>query len=281
MRLRSAAVLLPCAALAAAGTVSLWIPLLIYRPEALSRPDPAQWGLAGAPAVAIRADDGTRLAGWWKAPSVPGATTVLILHGRSANVSTRAGAMRRLSTDGFGVLMIDWRGYGASEGRTSEAGLQSDALGAYAWLRAQGVVPRRLVVIGQSLGNSAAARLAAERPVAALVLVSPFTRLPDALAARLPWFPARWLPWRRNRFEVARYVARLRVPVGLVASKSDGMVPLSESAKVAAAARDPRWLRADDLRHDGLLSGVAERGALTALIRALATPPAKAGGQPV
>lgn len=281
MRLRSAAALLFCAALAGAGTVSLWIPLLMYRPAALARPDPARWGVAGARAVEIRADDGTRLAAWWKAPPGTAATTVLILHGRSANVSTRAGAMRRLAGDGFGVLMIDWRGYGASDGRPSEAGLRSDARGAYAWLRAQGVAPARLVVIGQSLGNAAAARLAAERPVAALVLVSPFTRLPDALGARLPWLPARWLPWRRNRFEVAGYVARLDVPVGLVASASDGMVPLSESAKVAAAARDPRWLRADDLRHDGLLAGVAERGALTALLRALAPQPAEARLQPV
>jgi pimeloyl-ACP methyl ester carboxylesterase len=143
------------------------------------------------------------------------------------------------------------------------------------------VRPERLVLVGQSLGNAPAARLAAERPVAALVLVSPFTRLPAALAERLPWLPIGWLPWPRNRFEVEAWVARVRAPVLLVASAADGLVPMADSWRVATAARDPRWLRADDLRHDGLLVGVVERGALTRALRSLArqAPVGDAGGR--
>jgi pimeloyl-ACP methyl ester carboxylesterase len=259
----------------ALASLSLWIPLLIYRPAPLADRHPAHWGLAGARLVELAAADGVRLAGWWHPPA-PGADTLLILHGRSGNVSSRAGAMRRLAGDGFGVLMVDWRGYGASAGRPSEAGLEADSRGAYAWLRRQGIVPERLVVVGQSLGNSAAARLAAEQPAKALVLVSPFTRLPEVLAERLPRLPLRRLPWPRNRFEVAAHVERLRVPVILVASSADGMVPMANARRVAAAARAPMWVRADDLRHDGLLAGVVERGALT---RALRNLPPRAPGR--
>jgi hypothetical protein len=116
---RSIAALVPALA---GASLSLWIPLLIFRPAPLADPDPVRWGLAKTRAVAFPAADGTRLVGWWQPAAEPGSLTLPVLHGRSANVSTRAGAMRRLTGDGFGALMVDWRGYGASAGRPSEAG---------------------------------------------------------------------------------------------------------------------------------------------------------------
>jgi fermentation-respiration switch protein FrsA (DUF1100 family) len=74
---------------------------------------------------------------------------------------------------------------------------------------------------------------------------------------------------------MSAWVARVRAPVLLVASARDGMVSMADSRRVASAARDPRWLRADDLRHDGLLAGVVERGELTGALRALAVPAAR------
>lgn len=249
-------------------TISFWIPLFIYRPEPLERTDPRAWGIGDGRLVTIPSN-GERLVGWWLRPRERDGAVLLILHGRSGNISSRAGIARRLAADGFGVLMVDYRGYGASSGRPSEHGLNEDAFAAYAWLEKQGVAPDRLILIGQSLGNAPAAALAVARPVAALVLVSPFTSLPDAAADRLALPPIRWLPWPRNRFDVADAVVRSRAPLLLVASASDGTVPLTNSRKLGSLVPGARWVRADRLGHNGLLAGVVADGSLTMALSAL------------
>ena len=160
-------------------------------------------------------------------------------------------------------------GNGRSTGQPSEKALTDDATAAYDWLRSQGVAASKIVVLGQSLGNAPAAQLSAARPVRALVLVSPFTSLPNALADRLPWLPMRVLPWPKNRFEVEQSVRSLRSPVLFVASRTDGLVPFSDSQRLATAARDVRWLELDGQRHDGLLAASAASGRLSEALKTL------------
>lgn len=190
------------------------------------------------------------------------------MHGRSANVSTRVAIARRLHRDGFGVLLFDYRGYGASEGRPSERALAEDSLAAYDWTRRQGVGPRRIILIGQSLGNAPAAQVAAARTVGGLVLTSPFTNLPEAAADRLPWLPLRVVPWPRNRFEVSGRLRDSTVTLILIASRADDLVPIGHARKVADAAHRPvRWIEMSSAPHDGLLAAAAESGALTQALR--------------
>jgi len=273
--------LMTCVGLA---TVSLWIPALIYRPTGLDRADPASWNIPQATLVAIPSTHGGALSGWWAPPGSPDAQVILILHGRSANISTRSGIARRLIADGFGVLMFDYRGYGRSPGRPSERGLTEDAEAAYRWLIQQGVAPSRLVVLGQSLGDAPAAELGASRSIGALVLVSPFTSLPGAAQDAAPWLPVGIVPWTRNRFDVGSSVARLHAPLLLVVSSSDGLVPLRNSRRLAALVPGFHWLEAEGLHHDGLLAGVTIDGRLSKAIKALADrridPPADASTKP-
>jgi fermentation-respiration switch protein FrsA (DUF1100 family) len=267
---RLAAIVAVLLLLGAFATLPLWISTFIFRPAPLARTDPRLWGLQRARFVGFRADDGARLTGWWMPPRNPEAPVLLLAHGRSANMATRAPIMRRLGADGFGMLMFDYRGYGASTGRPGEAALTEDVLAAYDWLTGQGIRPERIVLIGQSLGDAPAAQAAARRRVAALVLVSPFTNLPEVAAARVPWLPLRVLHWSRNRFEVAASLRTVRAPLLLIASRRDGLVPMANSVMLGRAAPGPvRWLIEDRLPHDGLLAGVAADGRLTAALNHL------------
>ena len=214
--------------------------------------------------------DGSRLSGWWLPPPSTDDATVILVHGRSANISTRAPIARRLQRDGFGVLLFDFRGYGASEGHPSERALIEDSLAAYDWTRRQGIDPRRILVIGQSLGNAPAASVASSRPVAGLVLVSPFSSLPEAAADRVSWLPLGIVPWRRNRFEVSGPLRRSRAPLVMIASRADDLVPIEHARKVARSAGRPvRWVELTTARHDGLLAAATERGAVTHALREL------------
>lgn len=253
----------------ALATIQFWIAAFIFRPTPLHRTEPDAWGITNAVAMKAEYGDGTEITGWWHPPAQPIAPVVLIAHGRSANISSRASIMQRLAVDGMGVLLFDYRGYGASSGQPDEENLDQDILTAYRWIRAQGIPAEHIVVIGQSLGNGPASMLAAKEPVGGLVLVSPFTNLPDALAERLPWLPVRLLPWGRNRFDVENRLRSFDGPILLVASKNDGMVPADNSRKLQTANPALHWLDVSPLQHDGMLEAIAKDGRLTNAIRAL------------
>ncbi|TPG20395.1 hypothetical protein EAH87_07770 [Sphingomonas koreensis] len=227
------------------GSIAWWIPLFIYRPAWLADADPGRWAVAASKATIASEDD--RLVGWWCPAVRPGGTVVLILHGRSANITTRTGVMRALIAAGDGVLTIDYRGYGASTGHPSEAGLNADALAAYDWLHRIGVARQQIIVLGQSLGDTA--------------------------ADRFPWLPIGRLYWPCNRFDVVGNIGGVAAPVLLIASADDGLVPLSASQRLAGRIDRPRWLRSDRFHHDGLLAGVAATGGLATALERLARAP--------
>ena len=111
----------------------------------------------------LQAADGVKLHAWWlKAPGSRVAT--LFLHGNAGNVTHRAGHMLAIAEAGSSVLVIDYRGYGRSEGRPDEAGLYADAEAAYQHLLAAGYTPDRIVLHGESLGTAVAVELASRRP---------------------------------------------------------------------------------------------------------------------
>src|SRR5439155_16684153 len=99
---------------------------------------------------------------------------------------------------GVSVFIIDYPGYGKSEGRVSEAGCYQAADAAYAWLiDEQHIAPRNIIFYGGSLGGGVAVDLASRREHRALLLVNTFSSLPDTAAHLYPWLPVRWV--MRNR----------------------------------------------------------------------------------
>jgi pimeloyl-ACP methyl ester carboxylesterase len=232
-----------------------WMSFFIFRPQPL----PTRSHGLHAQAVAFDARDGSRLVSWWVPPR--GQPVLLFLHGRSGNAATRRHVIARLAEQGFGVLAVDYRGYGASEGRPSEVAFAEDAESAYSWLVENGVQPAQIVVLGQSLGNAAAMKLASRRPVAAVALISPFTSLPEAAVARHRWLPVGAMLWRTNRFEVQDYVAAFDRPLFFAVARDDELIRPSNSAAVIASARNPITVEAKG-GHEGLLGRVVDSGAL-------------------
>jgi fermentation-respiration switch protein FrsA (DUF1100 family) len=203
----------------------------------------------------LRTADGVHLHGWL-VPAAHARGALLYFHGNAGNISQRLDSIRIFHALGLAVLIFDYRGYGRSEGRPSEAGTQYDALAAWDHLvAARGWAPRRIVLLGRSLGAAMAAWLAARQSPAALIVESTFTSVPD-LAAELFW----WLPARRlARFEYATrdYLAAVRCPVLVAHSPEDEIIPYRHGVALFAAARAPKqMLRLRGGHEDGfLLSG--------------------------
>ena len=134
---------------------------MFFYPDSATYTTPAQLGVR-AEDVRIVTADGSRLHGWFL-PAVGNAKgTVLHLHGNAANVSNHLPLVSWLPARGYNVLMVDYRGFGRSEGKPSLDGVVDDAAAALAYLRTRpDVDATRLIMFGQSIGGATALRLLA------------------------------------------------------------------------------------------------------------------------
>jgi hypothetical protein len=189
--------------------------------------------------VSIRTSDGVRLHGWY----VPGNSdrVLLFFHGNAGNISHRLESIRQFLQLGLSVLIIDYRGYGQSDGRTSEQGIYRDAEAAWQYLVETNATPAgRIVLFGRSLGASAAAYLAARHRPLALVVESSFTSVPDIAGEYYPWLPVRWLS--RLRHPTEDFVRQVACPVLVIHSRDDEIVPFRHGEAIFAAAGEPKAL---------------------------------------
>ncbi len=189
--------------------------------------------------VALETTDGVKLHGWFVAGRSE--RVVLFFHGNAGNISHRLDSIRQFHELGLSVLIIDYRGYGQSEGRATEHGLYRDAEAAWHYLtETRGIAAGNIVIFGRSLGASVASRLAARREPAALIVESSFTSVPDIAADLYPWLPVRWLC--RLRHATRDYIRDVRCPVLVVHSRDDEIIPFRHGEEIFAAANEPRTL---------------------------------------
>jgi uncharacterized protein len=198
---------------------------------------PAEAGFGAAREVAVTTSDGESLVGWFVAPK-PDKPFLIYLHGNAGTLEGRASRLRTLTQDGEGLLAIDWRGYGGSTGSPSQTGLQRDALAAYEFALRAGADPKKIVLVGESLGTGVAVWLAGERAVAGIVLDSPYSSIVGIGAARYWMFPVGLVA--RDPFPAERWARRVHVPIFAAAGDADTVIPMRFARGLVAAANEPK-----------------------------------------
>jgi uncharacterized protein len=191
--------------------------------------------------VTFKAGDGVELNGWFfpaDTNSLRGQLAVLLCHGNAGNIGDRLDACAALLQTGVSVFVFDYRGYGRSQGVPSEEGTYCDAQAAYQWLRQQGFQGTNMIAYGESLGGGVAAELAMREQVGGLVLQSTFTSITDMAAELFPWLPVRWLG--TIRYDTYSKLPRLNVPVLVMHSRVDELVPFRHGQKNFARAGEPK-----------------------------------------
>lgn len=184
----------------------------------------------------IQSEDGTKLHAWHVRAPGP-APLVIYFGGNSEEVSwmlEEIGDPARGATPGVGWLLVNYRGYGASEGSPSEAALTADALQWYDHAAKLGDVdPKRIAVFGRSLGSGVAVHLAAERAVYAVVLVAPFDSL-AAVAKRYYWYlPVDWM--LKHRFDSISLAPRMMTPLLCLIAERDEVIPPAHAERLFEA----------------------------------------------
>jgi fermentation-respiration switch protein FrsA (DUF1100 family) len=195
--------------------------------------------------LTIETADGERLHGWWVPADDPHAS-VLLFHGNAGNIGDRVPHVELLAGAGFNVLAFDYRGYGRSTGRPSEAGTYLDARAARAALPDD----RRVIYLGESLGGAIALELALHRPPAGLVLQSTFTSIRHMARLHYPIVPRALVP---DAYPSLDRIRGLEAPLLVLHGSRDDLVPLMDGQALYDAAPGPKQLAILDAGHNDMV----------------------------
>lgn len=207
-------------------------------------PTPIEAGLGAAHTITLRTKDGLDLVAWHVPPkAASGLPTIVYLHGNGGNIAGRVHRARPIVANGFGLLLVEYRGYGGNPGDPTEQGLYADARAGLDFLQAEGVRPANIVLLGESLGSGVAVQIAAElgragTPAAGLVLEAPYTSTTDVAAAVYWFLPVRWL--LKDRFENLDKINDIRTPLLVIHGERDRTIPTALGRRLLAAAPEPR-----------------------------------------
>jgi len=184
-------------------------------------------------------EDNIKLHGWF-IPAENAKSTILFFHGNAGNISHRLDSIKIFNRMEVNVFIIDYRGYGQSEGKITEKGTYRDAEAAWNYLiNTMGINEQQIIIFGRSLGASIATWLASKHTPAALIIESGFTSVPSMGQRLYPFLPIRWLT--HYKYNTRQYVQNIACPVLVVHSRNDDIIPYDEGLEIFAAAPEPRY----------------------------------------
>lgn len=238
---------------------------MFFYPDSATYTTPAQLGVR-AEDVHVATADGSRLHGWFLPATGTARGTVLHLHGNAANISNHLPLVSWLPAQGYNVLMIDYRGFGRSDGKPSLDGIVDDAAAALHYLRARSDVDAtRLIVFGQSIGGATALRLLARdsKGVKLAIIDSAFASYRgiarDATAggplAPIAAITVGVLPGPDK--DPITALQSIKVPLIFVHGARDSIIAAANSEKLHAAAPGSQHWSVPDAMH---ISALAQPG---------------------
>lgn len=211
---------------------------LLFFPEESFIAQPQDLGLESE-AVTCVTSDGIKLFGWYLPAKNPKGT-LLLLHGNAGNISGRLDKVKGWVDRGVSVFLIDYRGYGKSEGViTCETDLYLDGAAALKWLKdTKGIPYSEIIVYGESLGAAPATELAVQTRLKGLLLEVPFTSLREIAKAHYPWAPGFFL--RNFQLDNLAKIGKIPCPVFIIHGTEDDVCPYEMGRRLFEAASQPK-----------------------------------------
>lgn len=196
--------------------------------------------------LAIQAESGERLHAWY-APGEKQMPLVIYFGGNAEEVSWML-EDARARVAGLGWLLVDYRGYGGSEGAPSEATMSADALRWHDYAVKE-LGAKNVIGFGRSLGSGAAVFLAANRPLKAVVLVTPFDSLVAVAKHHYPLLPVSLL--LRHPYDSIGRAPRIAAPLLCIAASRDEVIPAAHARRLFETWGGPkRWLLLEEAGHN-------------------------------
>jgi uncharacterized protein len=210
--------------------------MFVYYPTRHIRADPGTLGFDYKD-VNLVTSDKVNIHGWF-IPYEEADITILVFHGNAGNIGDRVSLIDLLHNLGVNVLIIDYRGYGRSEGAPFEAGLYRDARAAYDWWLDRRQSGEKLVIMGKSLGGAVAVRLADDVSPAGIILQSSFSSGWDMAKTMMPLGLLQL--FLNIRFDSAGIIGDIGCPKLFIHGDHDLVVPLRLGIKLYEQASPPK-----------------------------------------
>jgi fermentation-respiration switch protein FrsA (DUF1100 family) len=219
------------------------IALGVMQKQLIYFPDPApfvpsQWALKELQPLPVKTEDGLSLTSWYVPPRKRDHFTIVFFQGNAGHLGYRNYKARPWIDNGYGVLMVGYRGFGGNPGKPSEQGFYMDSRAAINALLALGVPEKALVLYGESLGTGVAVQMATEYDASALILESPYTSILDVAADRYPLVPVRILV--ADIYDSLAKIKDVHMPLLLMHGEQDQVVPIKFGRRLFAAANEPK-----------------------------------------
>lgn len=213
--------------------------------EKVDRPVPP-----GASLVWITSEDtNEKVEGWFfpapDATATDKAPALIFFHGNNEVMDHCLEFPETYSKYGISVLLVEYRGYGRSEGAPGKERVRSDMIKFHEWLLAQDVVdPQKIVYQGRSIGGAVAADLAEVRPPAAMILTSTFTSMQRMFwRFGVPGFIA------SDKYRTKEVIQNLDIPVLVMHGKRDNIIPVNNGRDLGSARDGIQYIEYD-ANHD-------------------------------
>jgi fermentation-respiration switch protein FrsA (DUF1100 family) len=189
----------------------------------------------------------------WFIPVEGARKTLLFFHGNGGNISHRLDSLKIFHELGLSVFIIDYRGYGQSQGTTSEQGTYRDAEAAWRYLtESRGISDKDIIVFGRSMGGGVATWLSIQHTPDLLILESTFTSVADMAKYYYPYLPAHLLT--RIKYASIDRIDAIQCPILFSHSQTDEIVPFELGVQLFEQAQEPKmFMQLEGGHNDGFI----------------------------
>lgn len=211
--------------------------------------EPEKYGLNHINDTFIESLDGVRIQVWQRTAQ-PGYPTIMYFHGNADNLGDRAAKFSAFIDNGFGLVAVEYRGFGKSEGTPTESGIYRDAQAAINYALIDLKIPQEeLIYFGESLGSGVAVQMAVKRPPALLVLEAAYTSVETRSAELYPFIiGVRQLVL--DKYDSIAKIKKITCPLLMLHGTKDLTIPLRHGQRLFDAASEPKRLVVyEDVHH--------------------------------
>ncbi len=210
---------------------------LLYFPSK-EKVDINYYSKTGLKEIKLTTSDGFVLKSLFKKPHYEKQNTILVFHGNGGHVGHRINKFKTFINAGYGLLLLEYRGYSENLGKPSEVGFYKDGLAAINYLSKQNISSDKIVLYGESLGCGIAAKLSTEFAFDATILEAPFTSIADVAQHHYWYLPAKWLVL--DRYDIIGIIKNIKSPLLVIHGEKDNVIKIEFGRKVFDAAPEPK-----------------------------------------
>jgi hypothetical protein len=188
--------------------------------------------------IDINTSDGLILKSLYKKSETNINKTILVFHGNAGHIGHRVKKFKPFIEKGYGLLLLEYRGYGENKGKPNKLGLYRDGEAAINYLTKQKIKTKNIIVYGESLGTAIATKLSTNYAFNTTILEAPFTSVADVAQKRYWIFPAKYLVL--DDFDNIGIIEKINSPLLIIHGYKDYVIDITFGKKIFKAAPNPK-----------------------------------------